>query len=159
VKLTVAGRTYSQPLTLKLDPRVQTPETDIARQVELATATAAQMDRTAESLGQVRALRKELETAKASSAANAGASQAVAALDKRAGQIETDLKRLSARYTGLFGALSSGDAAPTAQAVAESEQLKQDVEKGVAQWETVRTVELSAVNEQLRTAGLPLLKR
>jgi hypothetical protein len=107
----------------------------------------------------VRALRRELETAKAGSAANAGASQAVAALDKRAGQIETDLKRLSARYAGLFGALSSGDAAPTAQAVAESEQLKKDLEKSVAQWETVRTVELSAVNEQLRTAGLPPLKR
>jgi photosystem II stability/assembly factor-like uncharacterized protein len=155
VRLTAAGKTYAQPVTLKPDPRVPTPEADIVRQVELATATAARMDRMEEALGEVRALRKQAEAAKKRSAANAAASQAVGSLDERAGEIEKDMKRLSARYTALFGALSSGDATPTAQEVTESEQLGKDLQKSLAKWNTLRIVELSAVKEQLRSAGLP----
>jgi hypothetical protein len=82
-----------------------------------------------------------------------------ALVDAQSALVENDLKRISARFAGLFGALSSGDAAPTGQAVAESEQLGKDLEKSLAQWNTVRTAELSALNEQLRSAGLPPLKR
>jgi hypothetical protein len=154
VRLTVAGKTYAQPVTLKLDPRVTTPETDIVKQVELATATAAQLDRTQGALGEVRALRKEMEAAKARSASNAAAAQAVTAFDKRAAEVENDLKRISARFAGLFGALSSGDAAPTAQAVTESGELRKDLEASLAKWNTVRTAELSTLNERLRAAGV-----
>jgi hypothetical protein len=159
VRLTAGGKTLSQPLTLKPDPRVSTPEADIVRQVELATATAAQLDRTQEALEEVRALRKEIESAKTRSASNAAAAQAVAALDKRAAEVENEMKRVSARYAGLFGALSSGDAAPTAQAVAESGELGKTLETSLAKWNTVRTAELSAANGVLRSAGLPPLQR
>jgi hypothetical protein len=37
VKLTVNGKTYSQPLTVKMDPRVKTPLADLQKQFDLAT--------------------------------------------------------------------------------------------------------------------------
>jgi hypothetical protein len=106
VRLSVGGKTYSQPLTLGLDPRVRVPEADIVKQVDLARATAAEMDRVAEALAAVRARRKE-----------AGASKELEARER-------ELVRSSARLSSLFLAVSSGDAAPTAQAVAELEDLQ-----------------------------------
>jgi photosystem II stability/assembly factor-like uncharacterized protein len=110
VRLTVDGKTLTQPLTLDPDPRVQTPAADIAKQVELAAATASQMDRAAEELAKVRARRKE-----------PGA-------PKELEKAERDLARVSARLSALFLALSSGDAAPTAQAIAEFDELKKQLD-------------------------------
>ena len=155
VRLTAGGKTSTQPLTLKLDPRVRTPESDIVKQVELAGATAAQMDRAAETLAQVRALRKEVEAARARAGSNAEATRALQTLGGRVEAQEKDLAQLSGRFSGLFAALSSGDAAPTAQALAESEDLRAALDKKIAEWSSIRTVELSAVNGELRAAGLP----
>ncbi|HEV8610809.1 MAG TPA: hypothetical protein VGS98_12175, partial [Thermoanaerobaculia bacterium] len=155
VRLTAGGKTSTHPLTLKLDPRVKTPEADIVKQVELASATAEQLDRTAATLGEVRALRKEVETARERAASSTAAAQAIQAFGERVAAQEKDLARLSGRFSGLFSALSSGDAAPTAQALAESEELRGALDKRVAEWNAIRTVELSALNEQLRAAGVP----
>jgi photosystem II stability/assembly factor-like uncharacterized protein len=159
VRLMAAGRTISQPLTLKLDPRVRVPEGDIVKQVDLASATAAQMDRTAGALAEVRALRKEIEKAGKLAVGKSVAASAVRGFDERTAEIENDLKRTSARSTALFGALSSGDAAPTAQAQAESGELGKALDMTLAKWKAVRTMELSAVNEQLRAAGIPPVSR
>ena len=43
VKLTVAGRTYTRPLTVLLDPRVKTPRLGLMQQFNLSTQTAAGM--------------------------------------------------------------------------------------------------------------------
>jgi hypothetical protein len=110
VRLTVDGKTLTQPLTLEPDPRVKTPAADIAKQVELAAATANQMDRAAGELAKVRARRKE-----------PGA-------PKELEKTERDLARASARLSALFLALSSGDAAPTAQAIAEFDELKKQLD-------------------------------
>jgi photosystem II stability/assembly factor-like uncharacterized protein len=110
VRLTVDGKTLTQPLTLEPDPRVQTPAADIVKQVELAAATADQMDRAAEQLAKVRARRKE------------------PGFPKELEKAERDLTRVSARLSGLFLALSSGDAAPTAQAIAEFDELKKQLD-------------------------------
>jgi hypothetical protein len=170
VRLTAGGKTYAQPLALEPDPRVRTPASELARQFELATAAAAQMNRAAETLAQLRALRKEVETAKKRAAGNAAAAQAIESFDQHAAALEgrvpprrgaaaadDSLVRLSARLSSLFSAVESGDAAPTAQAVAESEELKKLVDRRIADWNAIRTVELSALNEQLRATGLPPL--
>jgi hypothetical protein len=128
------------------------------------------MNRAAETLGELRALRKAVETVKNRAAGNAAATQAIESFDQRAAALEgrvpprrgaaaadDSLVRLSARLSSLFSAVESGDAAPTAQAVAESEELKKLVDRRIADWNLIRAVELSALNEQLRAAGLPPL--
>jgi hypothetical protein len=155
VRLTAAGRTVSQPLTLKLDPRVRVSEGDIAKQVDLANATAVQMDRTAEALAAVRALREEVESAKKPAAGKTAAAAAVQEFDKRAAEVETGRRRASARLASLFSMLASGDAAPSGQAVAESEDLRREIDRLDARWNALRTVELSTLNGELRASGVP----
>ncbi len=113
VRLTAGGVTVTQPLMVEPDPRVATSREDYVRQYELATRTAAEMDRTADALAKVRARRKE-------DPANAKLQSA-----------EKVLGRLSARLSGLISAIESGDSAPTVQAVAELADIHATLEKVV----------------------------
>jgi hypothetical protein len=51
--------------------------------------------------------------------------------------------------------LASGDAAPSGQAVAESEDLRREIDRLDARWNALRTVELSTLNGELRASGVP----
>jgi hypothetical protein len=113
VRLTAGGTTVTQPLTVEADPRISTSRTDLVRQYELATRTAAEMDRTADALAQVRARLKKGD------APNARDLEAAEKL----------LGRLSARLSGLFSTIESGDSAPTIQAVAELADIQAALEK------------------------------
>jgi hypothetical protein len=113
VRLTAGSATVTQPLTVETDPRISTSREDFVRQYELATRTSAEMDRTADALAKVRARLKE-------DPANAKLESA-----------QKVLGRLSARLSGLFSAIESGDSAPSVQAVAELADIHATLEKVV----------------------------
>ena len=113
VRLTAGGTSVTQPLTVEADPRVTASRADLVQQYELAARTAVEMDRTADALAQVRARLKKGD-------------------DPNAKQLEADEKvlgRLSARLSGLYSAIESGDAAPSVQAVAELADIHATLEK------------------------------
>src|SRR5437588_1165471 len=60
VKFTVAGKSYSQPLVLKMDPRVKATQDELRQQFELEMKIADAMNRSYEVVQQVRGLRKQL---------------------------------------------------------------------------------------------------
>jgi hypothetical protein len=113
VRLTAGGRTVTQSLTVEADPRISAPREDLVRQYDLAVRTAAEMDRVAASLQDVRARRKS---------ANAVNGKELDANEKA-------LVRMSARLSGLFSAIESGDSAATSQAVAEFEDIRATLQK------------------------------
>jgi hypothetical protein len=47
VKLTVDGKNFTQPLTVKMDPRVKTPPAGLKQQFDLAMKVVEMMKRTA----------------------------------------------------------------------------------------------------------------
>src|SRR5256886_8838251 len=61
VKLTVNGTTYTQPLMIKMDPRVMTTQGGLRQQFELETKINEAMRRDYETLQQVRSLRRQLK--------------------------------------------------------------------------------------------------
>ncbi|HYA49003.1 MAG TPA: hypothetical protein VEG35_04820, partial [Burkholderiales bacterium] len=61
MKLTVNGKTLSQPLTLKMDPRVKTPAADLARQTELVESAYKGVLEAQAALQQVRAVRAQVK--------------------------------------------------------------------------------------------------
>ncbi|HEY6065047.1 MAG TPA: hypothetical protein VIY96_02765, partial [Thermoanaerobaculia bacterium] len=95
---------------------------------------------------------------KAGATGNADVLAALAAFGDRLAALEKDLVRLSGRFSGLFSAVSSGDAGPTAQALSEFKELRSAHDKWIEQWKATRTVERSAVNEKLKAAGLPAIE-
>jgi hypothetical protein len=99
VKLTAGGRTYTQPLTLKMDPRATITPLGLAQQFTLATKIAAMMNRT---------------FAAVSHAANP---------DDR----NSALLALNTDLATAYDVVEGADRAPTTQAVKAVTQLEQRV--------------------------------
>src|SRR5258706_14161276 len=60
VKLTVDGKTYEPPLTVRMDPRIKTSDADLRKQFEMQAAIVEGMNKTLEALQQVRSLRPQI---------------------------------------------------------------------------------------------------
>src|ERR1700758_5474602 len=65
VQLTVEGKTSTQPLTIKMDPRVKTSPDDLKAQFDLAAKVTAAMQSDFQALAQLRVLRKKLKDVQA----------------------------------------------------------------------------------------------
>jgi photosystem II stability/assembly factor-like uncharacterized protein len=104
VKLTVAGKTYTQPLTLKMDPRASITAAGLAQQFTLATKIAGMMNRTFAAIP----------------AKPAGAQPP----DPRPA---ADLIALNSDLATAYDVVEGTDRAPTTQAVKAVTQLEQRV--------------------------------
>jgi photosystem II stability/assembly factor-like uncharacterized protein len=167
VKLMVDGKSFTQPLTLKMDPRVTTPAADIAKQFELALRCYEGIGKIRAAQAEVRNLRAQLAALKERAGAVAGA---IAELDRKAAAFEgrsagIDAFGVSSREPGLAGLsnnllalmniIDGADVAPTTQAVAASDDLQKTLNELLARWTDLRNKDVKTLNEQLRQVGLP----
>jgi photosystem II stability/assembly factor-like uncharacterized protein len=172
VKLTVAGQSYSQPLTVKLDPRIETPAADLQKQFEAATEVSRRQSEIAEAqrnaqqlLSQARRLRSQVhDNAALASALDAliqKAEDVVGAPPARFGLVplkppkeQSDLSSLSAKFERIFSAVNDGDAAPTVDAMRAFSAAQTDLVAVLAKWSALTTQDLPTLNIQLKQAGL-----
>ncbi len=113
VKLTVDGKSLTQPLIVKMDPRVKTPQEGLARQFALSMQVYEDMKRVSGSLEQIRSLGESARNAKAGELAGEEESPR-----RRPANGPDTLRSVSAQLSQLFEALQSADIAPTAQLAA-----------------------------------------
>ena len=116
-RLTVGGRVLTQPLRLKMDPRVTTAADGLQAQLERSQETAREMARTMEGLQ-----RAKDEHARLTEGPRA---QELAAREKTLGD-------LNGRLVALYTVLQEADAAPTAAAVETLETLRRQVTEALA---------------------------
>jgi len=164
-RLTVDGKTYTQPLTVRMDPRVKTPEIELRKQFEMEMGIVEGMNETFEALQQVRSLRPQV-TDRAGKAKGALA-DSLKALDDEAAELEgasqgvffglppngkqqENLSTLNQHFGQLLNVVDSADAAPTTQASAVYLELEEALGKLLAQWKKVREAELPSLNAQLK---------
>jgi hypothetical protein len=169
VRLIVDGKTYTQPLTVRMDPRVKTSDTDLRKQFEMEAGIVEGMNETFEALQQVRALRPQV-TDRAGKAKGALA-DSLTALDKQTAELEgasqaaffgvppsgkrpENLSTLNQHLGQLLNVVDSADAAPTTQASAVYLELEDALGKLLAQWKKVRDSDLPALNASLKKAHL-----
>ncbi|PYS82828.1 MAG: glycoside hydrolase [Acidobacteria bacterium] len=171
VKLTVAGRTYTRPLTVLLDPRVKTPRLGLMQQFNLSTQTAAGMTASFDALEQIGKLRAQIKDLRARAGIAPAAAAALAALDRRAAALEGEggqrppaaapappgLSQIHASLSTLLDVLQQSDATPTTQAVAAAADLQQKLRGLMSGWNDLKSRDVQALNAQLRLAGLPPL--
>ena len=167
VKLTVDGQTYTQPLTVRMDPRIKTSEADLRKQFEMEAGIAKGMNESFEALQQVRALRPQL-TDRAGKAKGPLA-DSLSALDQQAAQLEgasqaaffgvppsgkqpENLSTLNQHFGQLLNVVDSSDAAPTTQASAVYQQLEDALGSLLAQWKKLRDSDVAALNASLKKA-------
>src|SRR6202021_1601374 len=91
VRLTVDAQQFTQPLTLKMDPRIKTPVQDLQRQPSLESGAVSGMNQSFDALGQVQSVRAQLKESAA----------------KARGKLADSLEELDKQCAALAGATAS----------------------------------------------------
>jgi hypothetical protein len=177
VKLTVDGKTYSQPLVVKQDPRVKTPHTATQQLYSLMSGAYFQAREARTAYERARDLQDQVR--QRLQAAGGNARTALETFDRKlqslageaapaggrgggrgggGGAGPNTLAGIASTLSGLADGLGDADVQPTAnqaQAVAAARAV---AVKMNAQWQTLSTKELAALNAALTQAGLEPIK-
>ena len=186
IVLTVGGKSYTQPLEIRMDPRVKTSPGDLRRQLELDRKIAAALHQDYEALQQVRSLRAQLKALTGDEAGatqvtkNAGRNKKLVAIRRTADELEEkaatiegeegeygthylstpegrSLARLNSGLSVLVSVLDSADAAPTTQQVAMFGELEEALEEQSSAWDQLKSKDIPELNDKLKKAGQPLI--
>jgi len=163
--LSAGGKSFTQPLTVKMDPRVKFSTADLGKQFELSKALydlraslqpigksfaslAAGLTKAKEKAGE-KPVKQKIEelTKKLQEFANPD--------QVRTGQaLELDVLN---KVEKLFGDLQEVDAAPTSQAQAAAVDLQGKARSVTERWRTM-SQEVAALNSELESAGIEKIK-
>jgi photosystem II stability/assembly factor-like uncharacterized protein len=178
VKLTANGKSTSQPLTVKMDPRISTPEDALRREFVTASRVSARLGEVAAVQARAEELQKAIAARKSEAGGNAEVSAALADLARRLSEVNGaqgeeefgffglrlpgtepgTLHKVAAALTGLLMIIDGADAAPTADAQRAAEKWEAVGADVVARWKAVEG-DLAGVNAVLEKAKLqPLLR-
>jgi len=148
VRLTVAGKSYTQPLTLRLDPRVKTVPAALARLASLSREMYDGARASRDAYERARAMRTKLESATDS---RAGALKAQldslapapvpedpsARFTRTTQPTPTTLNAVSAAMISAAQAIQGAEAAPTARAEQDCAKASQAYASTMARWRTL----------------------
>jgi hypothetical protein len=184
VRLTVNGKSHSQPIVVKQDPRVKTPALAM-QQVYTMTKSmyygAADARLAAIALAGIRRQITQLQPR-----AQGPLAQSLAEFEKKAAALEgtppptgggrgrgagagggrgggppappDTLWAVSTALGGLMNAMQAADVAPTANTRAAVADAERHAARVMSRWTLLRTVDLPAVNTRLKAAGLPAIE-
>jgi photosystem II stability/assembly factor-like uncharacterized protein len=182
LKLTVDGKSYTQPITVKQDPRVKTPALAMQQVYSLTRAMyfgAGDAQQAALALGAMRA-----QATAAAAKAQGPAAGALAAFEKKAAALEGQrpaagggqrggggggqrgggavpapppdtLWAVSSLLAGQMNSMQAADVAPTSATLATVTAAQTAAAGVMARWNTLKTVDLPALNATLKSAGIP----
>lgn len=170
VKLTVDRKAYTQPLIVKMDPRVKTSRSDLLKQFAMQDGSVEGMNKSYKALEQVQSLRAQLKD-RARQAPKGSLADSIVALDKQAlglegaaqsaffglpasGKQPENLSILNQHFSTILAVADSADAAPTTQATAVYQELRDSLAKLLDRWKGLQQTDVAAVNSALKKAGL-----
>ena len=172
VKLTVNGRSYTQPLSVKQDPRVPTPALNLNQLYTLMRGSYFDAANARAGLDSIRQLREEVEKRRAAS--SDAVKLALDAFDKRledlvgapvpggrgAGPTQSpdSLGAVVAALAAVTRELGAADVQPTAEQVKSVAAARAAARRAMLRWQSLRTTELTALNAALTKAGLSPIK-
>ena len=177
VKLTANGKSTTQPLTVKMDPRVKTPQGALVRQFELASRVAERLGEVSMALQQASDLRKQIDARKKDASGNAEIQQALDALAKNLeaarepdsdadfqlfgltvpGKEHVAITRVAEALLRLLAIIESADVTPTADATTASQKWDAAARETLGRWESLQREDFARVNALLGKAKLKSL--
>jgi hypothetical protein len=166
VKLAVNGKSYAQPLTVKMDPRVKTPVSDLTQQFTLSKQLYDGIVEASKCLEQARALRKQIEQLR--SADKGAMADALDAFDKKvtalaggagggrgggsrfapSGGPDT-LASLQGALSGLLRIMQGADLAPTPQVMAAADDRRKATAALMERWRSLK-LDAAKINPELK---------
>ena len=155
VKLTVDGRSYSAPLTVKIDPRVKTPLADLQQQYEAGKQLVRTIARTTEAVREARAAQEQIDKlAHGAAEPLAGHLAELGKKIKAALGAEKGLTSVNGQASALYGEIDGADAAPTAAQSAALAKLVHDFPAVMDSWNKLKSADISAINRELKSANI-----
>ena len=172
VKLTVDGKSYTQPLTVKMDPRIQTPLDDLHKQHEMQMGAVEGMNESYEALEQVKSVRAQIKELLPKVNGKERLAKDLTALDKQCAELEgatrssfygvppkgkqpENFSTLNQHFAALLAIADSADVAPTTQATAAYKEVDESSNVLRKRWSVLREREILDLNGELKAAGLP----
>src|SRR5206468_10908012 len=180
IKLIVSGKTYSQPITVKPDPRVKTPSLAMRQIYTLSKVTYYGALDARSAAQRARDLHERLAALRQQ--ATGALADAIAALDRKVEALEPapqpaaggrggrgsggggrgarsasppdTLSGASEMLAGVMNLLQGADVRPTAVQLKAIADARANAAQVMARWGSIQTVALAAVNTKLRAAGL-----
>jgi photosystem II stability/assembly factor-like uncharacterized protein len=173
VRLTAEGKTQSMPLELKKDPRSTASDADIQKEFDLELRIRATLSDLHDSVREIRETRGQLRTVRnrLDDPRYKPIVDSAEALDKKMTPIEEQLLQVNAKSSEstlnypvlideqLHGLVFSveGDYAPTQQQIAAFDALRPQSDALVAQWRTMRSTDVAALNDMMKKEAVPAI--
>jgi len=139
VKLTVNGKSYTQNLSVKIDPRVITPTPGLQQQFALSIEAYEGIKQTSAMLETVRKLQAKLKSAndkefeaKLNSLLNGKGGNSPVPLS------EFPLSRLNGAFVGLLDTLQDADVMPSSQAISAAADLRIALRNAAKTWSELK---------------------
>jgi hypothetical protein len=175
VRLTVGGKSYTQPIRLKMDPRVKTSAMGLAELTSLTTEMYDGARNTHAAYERARALVAALDNAQGADAAAFKAEvekiapPAPAGGGGRGGRGggrggaaapvgPPTLEGASAAMNAAAMAMQAADITPTANQVAACSKARAEAATVLGKWRALSTLRLAALNVKLKASGQPAVK-
>ena len=173
VRLNADGKTFTVPLELKMDPRVDVSMADVQKEFDLELKIRGVLSDLHDTVREIRETRVQLKglhprLEDARFKAIAGSADAIV---KKMSPIEEQLLQVNAKSSEanlnfpvlvdeqlhyLAGSVES-DAAPTSQQHAAFESLTQQASPLIAKWKEIRSADLVALNDTMKKEGVPVI--
>ncbi|MES2359118.1 MAG: glycoside hydrolase [Gemmatimonadota bacterium] len=169
VRLTVAGKSYTQPLTVRLDPRVKTSPSALAENTKLSLEMYELARTTRMAYGQAHDLGEKVgQLVKEQNVDGAFKTEldSVAPDEARGGRRffgrgggrpSVTLNAASSAALAASLSMQAAETAPTAAQIAACARARVQAAAAMAHWNTLKTTGLSSFNALLKTKGQPAL--
>lgn len=177
VRLTVGGKSYSQPLTIRMDPRVKTPPAAIAQAHAMSVSLFDAIAFDSAAVTQANSIREQLASARQRNAndqtliaalhavedsINAVVGQGGGAGGRRGGgrgpgrgAAGPTLSSMAGDLEGMMALLEEADVEPTTQATTAARATLAKQAALAARWKAITTVAIPALNAKMRSAQQP----
>jgi photosystem II stability/assembly factor-like uncharacterized protein len=173
VVLSVGGKSYQQPLTVVMDPRVKTSTADLAEQFKLSKQlydewmTLGSISESVRRIrGQITELRPRAPEGDLKTHLNALGEKLQALTGAGGvgpgggggGGARVTVASATGRVRTLFNLIEDVDVAPTPQVSAVIPDVLKDSHTLQESWLAIKSQDIPALNQELRAAGLPILE-
>jgi hypothetical protein len=174
VKLTVNGKSYEQPLVVKMDPRVKTPPADLQTMFSAESLLARNVAELSTAMRQAQDLQASIATRNKEAGSKVKVSEALTALDRKTAELvgtEKDadfgifglairasnngtVRQALWASTGLLTVVGASDAAPGADAALAVEKWDAATKEFLERWKTFWREDRQRANDLLQKAKL-----
>ena len=174
VELTVNGQSHSQPLVLKMDPRVKTSQADLKEMFRAEFRVAKNLANLSNAMKEAQELRANLAALKKERPSGGEIAEVLSALDRKTAELmgvqgepefgvfgltvpttqTVTLREALHAVTGLLSIVQSSDSAPTADAAVAIEEWDGATTNILERWDAFWQRDRTRVNSLLQKANL-----